>query len=136
MGTMSALSKNLSLASRTANWHIWFFTEMYRSQECRHSNSTEAVNLILLLQEEIFSLQCFNSLFAQYKNVTISKTRYLKMKNAILLYLKSLLNKQELFFTSWAHLIKGPVITFCPRVDDFRMEFFFFFYYRRGISNN
>ena len=37
------------------------------------------------------------------------------MKNAILLYLKSLSNKQ-------AHLIKGPVITYCPKLNDFRME--------------
>ena len=37
------------------------------------------------------------------------------MKNAILLYLKSLSSKQ-------AYLIKGPVITYCPKLDDFRME--------------
>ena len=54
------------------------------------------------------------------------------MKNAILLYLKSLSNKQELFFTLQAHLINGTVITFCPRVDDFGIEVLDFKDYKRG----
>ena len=44
------------------------------------------------------------------------------MKNSINLYLQSFSNKQELLFTPQAHLIKGPVITYCPRWDDFKME--------------
>ena len=44
------------------------------------------------------------------------------MKNSINLYLQSFSNKQEFFFTPQAHLIKGPVITYCPKLDDFRME--------------
>ena len=54
------------------------------------------------------------------------------MKNAILLYLKSLSNKQELFFTLQAHLINGTVITFCPRVDDFGTEVLDFKDCKRG----
>ena len=54
------------------------------------------------------------------------------MKNAILLYLKSLSNKQELFFTLQGHLINGTVITFCPRVDDFGIEVLDFKDYKRG----
>ena len=58
------------------------------------------------------------------------------MKNSINLYLQSFSNKQELFFTPQAHLIKGPVITYCPRWDDFKMESLDFKEYRWGMSNN
>ena len=112
---------------KVANGDIWFFTERDWNQGCCHANNIVGVILFLMwctflvpslkitapIFLEIFLIQCFIDLversmtsslpsFAYHKNVNISKTKkdILKRKTPLFFILKSLSNKQQLFFTS------------------------------------
>ena len=112
---------------KVANGDIWFFIKRDWSQGCCHGNNIVGVILILLWYTflvpslkitaliflEIFLIQYFivsverymtSSLpsFACYKNVNISKTKkdIPKRKTLFFFTLKSLSNKELLFFTS------------------------------------
>ena len=109
---------------KIANGDIWFFTERDWSQECCHGNNRchsipfvmyvsgakyeEHTALIFL---ELFLIECSTVLveplmtsslssFAQYKNVNISKKKNEspKRNTPFFFTLKSLSNKQQLFF--------------------------------------
>ena len=112
---------------KVANGDILFFTERYWNQGYCHGNNIVGVILFLMwctflvpslkitapIFLEIFLVQYFIVLversmtsslssFAYYKNVSISKTKkdIPKRKTPLFFTLKSLLNKQQLFFTS------------------------------------
>ena len=112
---------------KVANGDIWFFTERYWNQGCCHGNNIVGVILFLLwctflvpslkittpIFLDILFIQYFIVLversmtstlpsFAYYKNVNISKTKrdIPKRKTPFFFTLKSLSNKQQLFFTS------------------------------------
>ena len=112
---------------KVANRDIWFFTERDWNQGSCHGNNIVGVILFLMwctflvpslkitapIFLEIFLIQYFIvlversmtsslPLFAYHKNVNISKTKkdILKRKTPFFFTLKSLSNKQQLFFTS------------------------------------
>ena len=112
---------------KVANGDIWFFIERDWNQGCCHGDNIVAVILFLLwftfpvpslkntapVFLEIFLIQYFIVLvelfltsllssFASHKNVNISKTKkdIPKGKTPFFFTLKSLSNKQQLFFTS------------------------------------
>ena len=112
---------------KVANGDIWFFIERYWNQGCCHGNNIVGVILFFMwctflvpslnitapIFLEIFFILYFIVLvkwsmmsslpsFAYYKNMNISKTKkdIPKRKMPLFFTLKSLSNKQQLFFTS------------------------------------
>ena len=112
---------------KVVNGDIWSFTERYWNQGCCHGNHIVGVILFLMwctflvpslkitapIFLEIFLIQYFIVLversmtsslpsFAYHKSVNISKTKkdISKRKTPLFFTLKSLSNKQQLFFTS------------------------------------
>ena len=112
---------------KVVNGDIWFFTERDWNQGCCHGNNIVGIILFLMwctflvpslkitapIFLEIFLIQYFIVLversmtsslpsFAYYKKINISKTKkdIPKRKTPLFFTLKSLSNKQQLFFTS------------------------------------
>ena len=107
---------------QVGNGDIWFFTERDWSQECCHGNNMVGGTFVMYISGAkfenhcwIFLIECYTVLieplmtsslsslyFAQYKNVNISKNKkdISKRKTPFFFTLKSLSNKQQLFFTS------------------------------------
>ena len=111
---------------KVANWDIWFFTERDWNQGCCHGNNIVGVILLFMwctflvpslkitapiflinsvfyrFSGTIYDLTSSLLSFAYYKNGNISKTKkdIQKRKTPLFSTLKSLSNKQQLFFTS------------------------------------
>ena len=123
MGTICVPSKTLSPIFKRLQMGIFGFVEGDWSQECCHCNNIVGVILSLLRYTllmpclkntaliflELLLIECCAALVEppmtsslKYKNVNISKTKkdMPKRKTPFLFTLKSLLNKQQLFFTS------------------------------------